>query len=228
MRSMQCIVQALQHEGSEDLWLRNRSTLEAARGPHPTRVALRRRAMVATKPSNPSIVNIASVCGIRGSGKECVSYQVPVPLCTYPARSRGSDAAHSVLIVYSRTQRIVWRGQGFSCAWSLRVVHHCHGYKTAARPCAGGEGGRHWPDSVRRGEAGVPRHPRQCGVAVGHRHGAIALMEASRWGCIRDHCTLIESLAPSTGPDDAHDQSTMSSRLAAEHSGLLLIRGLQW
>ena len=41
---------------------------------------LRRRVMVATKPSNPSIVNIASVCGIRGSGKECVSYQVPAPL----------------------------------------------------------------------------------------------------------------------------------------------------
>jgi len=33
------------------------------------------RAMVATKPSNPSIINIASICGIRGSGKECISYQ---------------------------------------------------------------------------------------------------------------------------------------------------------
>ena len=31
---------------------------------------------MATAPANPSIVNIASICGIRGSGKECISYQV--------------------------------------------------------------------------------------------------------------------------------------------------------
>lgn len=38
--------------------------------------------MVACKPHNPSIVNIASVAGIRGSGMECASYQVgakPLP-----------------------------------------------------------------------------------------------------------------------------------------------------
>ena len=50
---------------------------------------------MAAKPLNPSIVNIASVCGIRGSGKECVSYQVPASLSTFygpVALRRGPEA----------------------------------------------------------------------------------------------------------------------------------------
>ena len=51
-----------------------------------------RRAMVATKPANPSIINIASVCGIRGSGKECISYQVRARLHPRHCSGGGSEA----------------------------------------------------------------------------------------------------------------------------------------
>jgi len=51
---------------------------------------------VATKPANPSIVNIASVCGLRGFSQECISYQVPrltgLPDPTDLAQQRGPES----------------------------------------------------------------------------------------------------------------------------------------
>ena len=58
---------------------------------------------MATKAANASIVNIASICGIRGSGKECISYQVfnlPGSAVIIPARP--------VVAAWTMTLALAW------------------------------------------------------------------------------------------------------------------------
>jgi len=147
----------------------------------PATVPLRRRAMVATKPSNPSIVNIASVCGIRGSGKECVSYQVPLLSATALLLSVARQDALSVdLSVLDLSVLAVC----FLCRLLPTAIQM--GCSDNCRICAGGKGGRRRADALGRSEAGVPWDPCQRGVAVDHGHGAPL---CRNFGDVRAWCT---------------------------------------